>query len=76
MSMGKLEETVKKLRTRVEIDVVDKWKIEDIFGSDEAWQEDFLKLETRMVEPCLYKGLLGVSANNLFEALKESDGCD
>jgi len=76
LGMGILSETVKKLKTRQEIDAKDKWKIEDIFASDEAWQKDFLKLEKMLETSCDFKGKLGQSANNLYEALKESDDCD
>ena len=76
MGLGKLNETVKKLQTRQEIEASDKWKIEDIYASDEAWRSDFSKLEKMIESPCELKGKIGQSASNLYEALKESDDCD
>lgn len=70
------DQTIEKLPTREQIDVADKWKVEDIYASDQLWEEDYQKLEKQANEPCVWKGKVGESAQNLYHALKESDDCD
>ncbi len=67
-----MEKTLK----RSEISAEDKWRIEDIYESDEKWQEDYERLLKIAEKPCEYKGKTGESAANLYNALKESEDAD
>ncbi|KAF1086216.1 Oligoendopeptidase F, plasmid [Sporotomaculum syntrophicum] len=61
------------LPTRKEIPDQYKWRLEDIYVSVEAWEQDFrraLDLATRIES---YKGKLGASARTLFEAFQLQD---
>ena len=50
-----------KIRQRSEIPEEDKWAIEDIYPSDEAWEEDLAKVETEQALLVSYAGHLGES---------------
>ena len=52
-------------KTRAEIPAAYTWKLEDIFESDEAWEQAFLtaQAETEKVEAC--RGTLGESPEKL-----------
>lgn len=69
-------QTIEKLPVRDQIDAQDKWKVEDIYLTDEKWEADYKKLVEFAAEPCEWKGEIGDSAMNLYAALKESDDCD
>ncbi|WP_031515396.1 oligoendopeptidase F [Desulfofalx alkaliphila] len=45
------------------------WKLEDIYVSDEQWEEDFTRVQKLISEVEGYKGKLGKSAKDLLEAL-------
>lgn len=45
------------------------WKMEDIFSSDEVWEEEYQKLEKDMERLSVYQGKLGDSADSLYQAL-------
>jgi len=65
-----METNVKKLPLRSEIKVEDTWRVEDIFATDEAWEQEFSRLKGELEGADRYKGRLGESANVLFEALE------
>ncbi len=46
------------------------WKLEDIYPSDQAWQEAYQGLSEKMKSITKYKGKLSESANQLTECLK------
>ncbi len=50
-----------------------KWSIEDIYPSDEAWEEDFKKAEGFVTRIAGFKGQLSVSAEKLYEYFKLDD---
>ena len=50
-----------------------KWKIEDLYATNEAWEEDFLKLQKGIEEIKKFEGTLGKSPENL---LKMQETCD
>lgn len=50
-----------------------KWKIEDLYATNEAWEEDFLKLQKGIEEIKKFEGTLGESPENL---LKMQETCD
>ena len=61
---------------RSEIANEDKWRIQDLYATDESWEADYNKcLENAQVE-CKYKGKMSDSADNFYNALKESDDVD
>ena len=58
---------------RTEISQEYKWKIEDLYATNEAWEEDFIKLQKGIEELKNFEGTLGQSAENL---LKMQEKCD
>ena len=63
----------KKIRTREEIDEKYKWKLEDMFSSDEAWEEELASTLELAKEYATLKGTLGESGASLLKALKMLD---
>lgn len=57
-----------KLKNRKDIPDRDKWKLEDIFPTDEAWEECFFALSERMGRITSYKGRLS-DEDSLYECL-------
>ena len=58
---------------REEIPQQYKWKMEDLYVTNEAWEADFLKLQKGIEELSKFEGTLGQSAENL---LKMHETCD
>lgn len=67
---------MQKAKQRSEIAQQDKWRIEDIYATDEAWEADYNECIRRAKEKCAYQGRLAESAQILYQALKESDEAD
>jgi oligoendopeptidase F len=69
-----LTENMKKsaLPSRREIDPAYKWKLEDIYASDELWEQDFQQLKGLTEKMAEFKGKLQ-HASGLFEALQLHD---
>lgn len=67
---------MQKAKQRSEIAQQDKWRIEDIYATDEAWEADYNECIRRAQEKCAYQGRLAESAQILYQALKESDEAD
>jgi oligoendopeptidase F len=63
----------KKLPAREEIEAKYKWKLEDIYPSDMAWEEDFKKVRQLSSKISEYKGKLAGNMQILLECLKLSD---
>ena len=61
------------LPSRQEIPGQYKWRLEDIYPGDDAWERDFLDLQKMIGEIETYRGKLGDSARNLLDALKLED---
>lgn len=61
---------------RSEIDNEFKWAVNDIYSSDNAWEEDYHKLIKQAGEPCEYQSVLTESADNLYNVLKELNDTD
>lgn len=61
------------LPLRSEIDSKYKWKIEDLYATDELWEEDFGKVSEQVAKESVYKGRLAESEDVLYEALEECD---
>ena len=61
---------------RSEIDNEFKWAVNDIYSSDNVWEEDYQKLIKQAGEPCEYQFVLTESADNLYNVLKELNDTD
>ena len=55
----------KKIRQRHEIPVEDTWAVEDLFPSDEAWEQSLATVENDQNALVAYAGKLGESGDNL-----------
>lgn len=62
-----------RLPARDEIDAKYKWKLEDIYPGDDAWEEDFKKVRDMTGRMAGYRGKLAGSMQTLLECLKLSD---
>ncbi len=62
-----------KLPARDEIEAKYKWKLEDIYPSDAAWEEDFKNVRELAGRMAGYKGKLAGDMQTLLECLKLSD---
>ncbi|MBQ1871042.1 MAG: oligoendopeptidase F [Lachnospiraceae bacterium] len=63
----------KKLRERSEIDEKFQWKLEDLFATDEAWEESLKKADEYFKKIESYKGKISKNAKDLYDFLKLSD---
>ena len=61
---------------RSEIDNEFKWAVNDIYSSDNAWEEDYQKLISQTEKPCEYQYILTESADNLYNVLRELNDTD
>lgn len=61
------------LPERAEIDSRYKWKLEDLYETDELWQQDAARLQAELPKLSAYAGKLGHSAADLLCALQLSD---
>ena len=66
----------KELRARNDIPDQYKWNMQDMFASDEAWEEEAKQLVELAKEIAQYQGRLSESAATLLEFLKKSDELD
>ena len=64
-----MEESV-KIRNRSEIPVEDTWAIEDLYSTNEAWEEDLVALQADRDQLTAFAGRLGESAQCLYDFLK------
>ena len=58
---------------REEISQQYKWKMEDLYATNEAWEADFEKLQKGIEELQKFEGALGESAENLLKMHEMSD---
>ncbi|AUJ25797.1 MULTISPECIES: oligoendopeptidase F [Virgibacillus] len=63
----------KELPKRKELPVELTWRLEDIFETDEAWEQELTDLQKAIPEIENYQGTLGSSAKNLYDVLKLQD---
>lgn len=61
------------LPLRSEIDAKDKWKIEDLFATDELWEAEVERLSDLFSKEPEYKGRLCESDDVLYQAIKACD---
>lgn len=64
------QEKVDALPTRDMIEERYKWKLEDVFASDELWEQEFTRARNLLPEYAQYKGRLGESGDNLLDCLQ------
>lgn len=62
-----------QLPSRQEIPDCYKWRLEDIYASDELWEQDFKLVQALAGEMEKYRGKLGRSAGTLLDALRTQD---
>ncbi|MHC0036687.1 oligoendopeptidase F [Pseudoneobacillus sp. C159] len=67
------ETKVKSLPARSEIAADDTWRLEDIFATDETWEQEFQAVKGLIPEMKKFEGKLSESADNLYEALQNQD---
>ena len=60
---------IKKIPTRDEIPMEDRWATEDLFPSDEAWEEALASMEQNKQELVSFAGRLAESAETLYNYL-------
>ena len=65
---------VNQLPERKDIAVEDTWRLEDIFATDQAWEDEFKDIQDSLPKGEQYKGKLGESADVLWNALQFQDG--
>ncbi len=58
---------------REEIPQKYKWKMEDLYADNEAWESDFVKLQKGIEEIRRFEGTLGESPENLLKMLETVD---
>lgn len=68
-----MSKATKELQKRSEVPVESTWKLEDIFTTDEAWQEELKQLQNDIPEIEKYQGKLSESADTLYNLLKLQD---
>ena len=59
----------KRIRSREEIPAEDKWAIEDLYATDEAWEQELATLQGDQDYLAAFAGKLGQSAENLYDYL-------
>jgi len=67
------EAAVNKLPSRSDIAVEDTWRLEDIFASDEVWEQEFQEVKSLIPDAKEFQGKLGESADTLYRALQYQD---
>lgn len=63
----------KQLRSRSEIPEEFKWRLEDIFPNDEAWEEEIVKTEKELARANEFMGHLGDDVTTFLNCLKWMD---
>ena len=68
-----MENTIKK---REDIPAEDKWRLEDIYSSDEAWEQALATLEEDQKELAAYAGRLSESGQTLYTFLHKMEAAN
>lgn len=63
----------KSIRKREEIEDKYKWKLEDIYGDEQLWENDFQAVKGLIASIIKLTGSLGTSADNFYQAIKLSE---
>ncbi|MBQ7858498.1 MAG: oligoendopeptidase F [Oscillospiraceae bacterium] len=62
-----------RIPKRSEVPVEDTWAIEDLYPTDDAWEEDLLRLQAAQSALAAYSGQLAVDGKMLFAYLQHSE---
>ena len=62
-----------KIRSRSEIPVEDTWALEDLYATDEAWEQELATLSEDENVLTSYAGKLGKSAENLYAYMEKNE---
>ena len=62
-----------KIRSRAEIPVEDTWAIEDLYATDEAWEQELATIAEDSAFLSAFAGKLGESAENLYNYLERME---
>ena len=65
-----------KIRKRSEIPTEDTWAIEDLYATDEAWEQDLQNLVADKEALASYAGKLGQSGKTLYDYLSKMEQAD
>ncbi len=65
-----------KIRKRSEIPTEDTWAIEDLYPTDEAWEQDLQNLEANKDVLASFAGKLGQSGKTLYDYLSQMEQAD
>lgn len=65
-----------RLPTRAEVSPEYKWRLEDIFPSDSAWEAEYNRTKELLSQVSAFRGRLGTSADQLLAALELQDEVD
>ncbi|WP_010093590.1 oligoendopeptidase F [Ornithinibacillus scapharcae] len=68
-----MAKSTKELQSRSEVPVERTWRLEDIFATDEAWEEELNSLKTDLPKISEYQGKVANSADSLYNVLKLQD---
>ncbi|HLR02812.1 MAG TPA: oligoendopeptidase F [Virgibacillus sp.] len=68
-----MAKATKELQKRSDVPVEHTWNLEDIFATDDEWEEALKELKAEIPELKSYQGKLGESAETLLSMLKEQD---
>lgn len=71
-----MPETVEAIPRREDIPESLRWKLEDIYASDQLCEADMSAVRSKIPDMASYAGRLGEDANTLFECLELSDEID
>ncbi|NEU29656.1 oligoendopeptidase F [bacterium LRH843] len=63
----------KQLKKREDIPLEKTWNLEDIYETDEKWEEDFKKVKEQLTVLPVFKGTLAKSADNLYIVLEKEN---
>ncbi|WP_047985905.1 oligoendopeptidase F [Ornithinibacillus californiensis] len=68
-----MAKATKELQSRNEVPVERTWRLEDIFATDEAWEEELNSLKQDIPQVAEYQGKVADSAESLYNVLKLQD---
>ncbi len=64
---------IKKIPMRSEIPVEDTWAVEDLYPTDEAWEQDLAAIQEEAKKLVTYAGRLGESGQTLYDYFIQSE---
>lgn len=67
------QKSAKTLPKRSEVALEHTWRLDDIFASDEVWEQEFASVKADLSQFAQFQGQLGSSANTLYQALHTRD---